>query len=118
MRKQAFFYMKTGDLFRSVVCTMFWGWYLAKDCLSDCFRPMGPRSTAPSSHQSQALKGCPLCRLCMSTSCGGVGHSCSTQGQGTPIRVSRLEVGCKNVACQHLHPERVPNRFLALRHML
>ena len=35
------------------------GVVVAKDCLSNCYCPMGPRNTSPPGHQSRAIKGYP-----------------------------------------------------------
>ena len=53
-------------VFQSAVCVVPWGWQPAKDCLFDCYGPMGPRSWAPE----PGNQGCPL------------GGSCKNQGTG------------------------------------
>lgn len=48
---------KTGGVPQSTSCTMHWGWKLAKDCLSYCHGPVGPRNARPPGLQVQAIKG-------------------------------------------------------------
>lgn len=51
-------------MFQSAVCAVPWGWWLARNCLSDCYIPMELRNTSPIGHQGQVIKKHPLCKLC------------------------------------------------------
>ena len=61
--KKTFFLMKTGCVFQSEVCGVPWEWWLAKNCLSDCFRSMGPRNTIPTGTRARHSKD--IFHLCM-----------------------------------------------------
>lgn len=54
------FQRKNRGVFQSEVCTVPWGWYPAKNSLSDCYSPVGPRNTSSPGLQSQEIKGNPL----------------------------------------------------------
>lgn len=58
------FHSKTGGMFQCTVCTVSWGWQLAKNCLSIYYSPMGLRNASPAGHQSQVIMGCPLGSRC------------------------------------------------------
>lgn len=64
LTKQAF-HKKTGVVFQSAAFAVPCGGgeWPVENCLSDCYSPLEPSNASPLGHQSQVVKGCPLCGL-------------------------------------------------------